>query len=280
MTSPWYAQLPAAETRVPCGDGQHTIRWVAGALELTNHPDAEAELVLAALGGGKPDCVRIAESWQRRCQDIELLTILPRSDNDRIEITWEVVAETRSPTRTSVAMSGPPGGPLAMSQLPPGAPPHIRQMQQAALAIRARQIDILSVLALGHEFQKRLVGSIVASVGDAAPGVRQPPGEAAPALATPALVAALAGRVAPAVARWVGVSPDDVTVAVYKGSDWGSIYATEDAVWVALPVSWLASVWACGLELMDGRFVVGVTDTGLLALGEPGGKPVEIGSET
>jgi hypothetical protein len=278
MTSPWYAKLPAAETRVPCGDGQHTIRWASGALELTSHPDAEAELVLAALGGDKPDCVRIAESWQRRCQDIELLTVLPRSDNDRIPITWEVVAETRSPHRTAIAMSGPAGGPLPSGQLPAGAPAHVRQMYQAAQEIRARRVDILSVLALGHEFQKRLVGTIV--TGAASAGAASPGGLRTPGAASPALAAALAGRAAPAVARWVGVNPDDVTVAVYKGSDWGSIYATEDAVWVALPVSWLADVWACGREIVDGRFVVGVTENGLLALGEPGGKPVEIGSET
>jgi len=58
------------------------------------------------------------------------------------------------------------------------------------------------------------------------------------------------------------------------------MFASDDAVWVALPIAWLADVWACGLEIVDGHFVVGVTDTGLLALGEPGGKPVEIGSET
>jgi hypothetical protein len=274
MTRPWYARLPAAETRVPCGGGQHTIRWVGGDLELTDHPDAEAELVLAALGGDKPDCVRITESWTRRANDIDLLMILPRSDNDQVAVTWE---DTTQPRRTSVAMSGPPGFPLP-GQLPASAPAHIREIHAAAQATHARRIDILTMLALGHEFQKRLVGSIVdgaASAGATSPGGCRTPGSASPALA-----AALAGRVAPAVARWTGVDSNDVTVAVHKGSGWGSMFATDDAVWVALPVSWVSEVWACGVEVVDGKFVVGVTENGLLAVGEPGGKPVEIGSET
>jgi hypothetical protein len=269
MTDPWHAPLSPAQTRVPCGEGQHTIRWVAGELELTDHPDAEAELVLAVLGGGKPECVRITEAWQRRVSDIDLLMVLPRSDADELHVTWEDVQAAASSGRTSIAMSGP-GAPglraaLPAGQLPASAPPRIRQMQAAAQEIHARQLDILTVLAMGHEFQKRLVGSIVAGAADGT---------------TPALAAALAGRVAPAIARWLGVNADDVTVAVHKGSGWGSMFAADDAVWVALPVSWLARVWACGLDVVDGRFVVAATATGLLALGEPGAKPVEIGSET
>lgn len=258
------------ETRVPCGEGRHTIRWAAGDLELVDHPDAEAEQVLAALGGGTPECIRIAESWHRRSQDIELLMVLPRSDDDQVTVSWDDVAATRSPRRTSVAMSGPPGRPIPAG-LSASAPAYIRQMQSAVQEAHARQVDILTVLALGHEFQKRLVGTIVASVGDAQPGVRQPPGEAPPALA-----AALAGRAAPALARWLDLHPDDVTVAVHRGDDWGSMFASDDAVWVALPVSWVSSVWARGPEMVDGRFVVGVSSAGVLAVGAPGEKPVEI----
>jgi len=47
---PWYSCLDSCQTMVPCGQGMHTVRWEAGALVLPTHTDAEAELVLAALG--------------------------------------------------------------------------------------------------------------------------------------------------------------------------------------------------------------------------------------
>jgi hypothetical protein len=251
MTSPWYARLAPIETQVPCAEGQHTIRWSNGELELTDHPDAEAEQVLAALGGDKPECVRLAESWGRQAADIDLLMVLPRSDDDQVQVAWDDVSVSRSPTRMGIA---------SVARMVP----HVRELQAVVHETRARQLDIVSVLAMGHSFQKLLVGTIAASAEHA----------------SPALVAALAGRVAPAIARWLDVNADDVTVAVHSGDGWGAMFAADDAVWVALPIDWLSRVWACGREIVDGRFVVGVTDTGLLAVGEPGGKPVEIRSET
>lgn len=244
----------STETSVPCGDGQHTIRLVSGELELVDHPDLEAEQVLAALGGDKPNCIRVGEAWNRRAADIDLLMVLPRSDDDEVPVNWGDVAATRSPVRTSVALSGPAGPPMPAG-LPASAPVRIREMQAVFQELRARQLDILMLLALGHEFQKRLVGTIVAGSG----------GETSPALA-----AALAGRAAPAIARWLDVDVDEVTVAVHKGSGWGSLFASSDAVWVALPVSWLSEVWARGLEITGGRFVVGVSSAGVVTVAAPG----------
>jgi hypothetical protein len=53
----WFDSLPPAEATVPCGADAHTVRWTAGQLTLPAHPDAEAERVLGALGGDKPECV-------------------------------------------------------------------------------------------------------------------------------------------------------------------------------------------------------------------------------
>ena len=55
---PWYGCLPGCAAEVPCGQGRHAVRWEAGALVLPEHPDAEGELVLAALGGEKAGCVQ------------------------------------------------------------------------------------------------------------------------------------------------------------------------------------------------------------------------------
>jgi hypothetical protein len=48
-----------------------------------------------------------------------------------------------------------------------------------------------------------------------------------------------------------------------------------------VPVSWLASVWACGLAVVDGHLVVAVEEPGwprarVLALPSPGAPPVRL----
>lgn len=123
----WYASLPPAETAVPCGGGTHTVRWEAGRLALPAHPDAEAELVLGALGGDKPACVSLAETWERHTSDLAVLMAGPRSAADRVSVTWEQVARQRAQT----------GG-----------------------------NELLELLALGPQFQIRLSGAVAAAWGD------------------------------------------------------------------------------------------------------------------
>jgi len=64
---------------VPCGQSRHIVRWEAGTLRLPSHPDAEAELVLAALGGEKARCVELAEAWGRHAEDLSVLAFSPPS---------------------------------------------------------------------------------------------------------------------------------------------------------------------------------------------------------
>lgn len=270
---PWYRSLPPVTAHVPCGEGTHTIRWSDGKLELTGHPDAEAELVLAALGGETPACVEIAQTWDRYSADPELLAILPRSADDRIEVSWDHVAVARNPAGSSrVGSLGSLGNLLAttpmMSRttLPPTVPPRLRQMHAEAQALRQRRLELLTLLALGPGFQLRLAGGIAAAHA---------------AARSPALTAALAGRFAPVAATWLGIDPDDITVTAHQGPGWGTIRVFGDSAWASLPVGWLASVWACDLAATDGGLVVGVTEPGwpatrVLALPEPDSDPVEL----
>jgi hypothetical protein len=109
----------------------------------------------------------------------------------------------------------------------------------------------------------------------------------------PLLTAALAGRFAPVAAEWLGIHPDDVTVKLHTGPGWGTLRLAEGTrastgaldsartLWAALPASWLPSVWACGLALVDGHLIIGVTTPGwpaarVLAVPSPGAQPVEI----
>jgi hypothetical protein len=98
-------------------------------------------------------------------------------------------------------------------------------------------------------------------------------------------VAALAGRLAPAAAAWLGIDPDLVDVVPHDGPGWGRLdlrgAGSERRLSAALPVGWLASVWAAGLAVTDGHLVVEVTeaawpDAAVLGVPEPGADPVTL----
>jgi hypothetical protein len=287
---PWFACLPSCEARVPCGQGTHGLRWEAGSLRLPEHPDAEAEAVLAALGGEKAWCVEVAQAWQRHTSDLSVLAIGPRGPADEIAVGWDDV---------TAAQAGPPGG-LAMpgvfpalqvtrrpagGQHPAGLHPSVpvaaqlrrRRAQEELDQLRRRRTDLLSLLALGYGFQVRLAGQVAAAHADAAgdaDGIEGP--------ARPALVAAITGRLAPVAERWLGIDPDQVVVSLHAGPGWGSVELTgrgeQRRLRVALPAWWLARVWAGGLALVDRHLVVAVERAGwpgarVLGLRAPGAEP-------
>ncbi len=98
----------------------------------------------------------------------------------------------------------------------------------------------------------------------------------------PALVAAIAGRLAPAAEQWLGINPDQVDVSLHQGPGWGSAELTGHGpgrrLSVSLPAGWLASVWACGLTLTSRHLIVAVEQPGwprarVLGLRAPGAEP-------
>ena len=261
----WSGCLPSYETSVPCGDGQHIVRWEAGTLQLPSHPDVEGELVLAALGGGTARCLELAEAWAQHTGDLSVLAIWPRSPADEITIGWEDVAAVTRLGAGARSIAGRPGTIVARS-----AARH-RQMHEEMLAAQRRRDELLTLLALGYGFGVRLSGQVAAA--HAADGEGQ---------ARPALVAAIAGRLAPAAEQWLGIDPDQVDVRLHQGPGWGSVELTgrgaDRRLSVSLPAGWLASVWACGLTLTSRRLVVAVEQPGwprarVLGLRAPGAEP-------
>jgi hypothetical protein len=286
---PWFDCLPSCEAQVPCGPGWHTVHWEAGQLRLPEHPDAEAELVLAALGGEKAGCVRLAEAWGRHTSDLSVLAVGPRGPTDEITVGWPDVqaAEQVSTGGAGGLLPGRPGPwqaatwqqQAAIWQLasPPSAAglrARHQQVQAEAEQVRQRRLDMLSLLALGYGFQVRLAGQVAAAHA-AAPD----------ATARPALVAGITGRLALVAERWLGIDPNLVTVSLHSGPGWGRSELTgageRRQLRVALPADWLARVWACGLALAGGHLVVAVERAGwprarVLALPAPGADPVPL----
>jgi hypothetical protein len=334
---PWWALLPPAQKQVSCGDQTHRLRWQEGSLAAVDHPDAEGELVLAALGGDRSECMDLVESWGARSDDLDVLAVGPRSAADELTVGPDDIAAMRSGARW-----GRPGhrvsflayAPLTAVR-PTSASPsallhpavHRTRLARGAVnyggflrgnaprshivsrrsrisgsfgqAVRhaagfsnvhggpqanddterdaARRTQLLSVLALGAEFQFRLSATVAAAWADG--GSRA--GDRA--AARPALVAALAGGVVPTAQSWLGIDPGRVDVSLHEDSGWGRLALSgtggDRRLTAALPAGWLASVWAAGLAVTAGHLVVAVTeaawpDATVLAVPEPGAEPV------
>lgn len=254
----WFSSAPPCTASVPCGNGTHTLRWNAGTIELPSHPDGEAELVLAALGGEKAACVEMAETWQRHVSDLSMLAIGPRGPADSITVTWDSVGESETQ-------------PPHMMMRPRRLPGTIQDEFDRA---KRRMTDVLSLLALGPEFGYRLAGHVTAAHAGRLDAKNRP-----------ALTAALEGRLAPVAERWLGIEPDQVRASLHDGDGWGSAalhgHGADRELRISLPAIWLASVWACGLVLVSRRLVVAVTEPGwpdarVLALTGPGREPTEL----
>ena len=290
---PWFTCLPGCQTEVPCGTGRHSVGWDAGSLRLASHPDAEGELVLAALGGEKARCIEVAEAWARHTDDLSVLAIGPRHPGDEIAVGWDDVI--------AAAQAGQaPGAPVGSGRMKPAAmrlasqpgptmarmAARQRQAQEETLAAQRRRNDILSLLALGYGFQVRLIGQVAAAHagrdgGSAGHGGATPLARPAEQV-RPALVAAIAGRLGPVAEEWLGIDPDQVTVSLHSARSWGASeltgYGADRRLRISLPARWLASVWACGLARVGRHLIVGVEQPGwptarVLGLRSPGAVP-------
>jgi hypothetical protein len=210
----WFTSLPPCEALVPCGQGRHGVRWEAGELRLPSHPDPEAELVLAALGGEKARCVEIAQTWRRHLADLTVLGIGPRSAADPVEVSWDDVDAAAQaaqgggwgvPRHGAMKLASPPTAAIARAAIR-----RTRYQQEAGQASQ-RRLDMLSLLALGTGFQVRLIGQVIAAHADRL----DEPDEHGHSI-RPALKAALAGRLAPVAERWLGIDPDQVEVSLHR----------------------------------------------------------------
>ena len=307
---PWWALLPPADAQVSCGDAAHGLHWEDGRLTAPDHPDAEAELVLAALGGDRSRCLDLVESWGRRGDDLQVLAAGPRSAADEVMLT----AQTPDARAGPGALGG--GGWFAYAPLTGRAYPAPRvwpwprrlrptpavlarrhmaiaaatarragggpasgrrarwqQDRDQAARVTQRREELLSLLGLGPGFQMRLSATVAAAWADG--GRRAGDRDAG----RPALIAALSGRLAPTAQAWLGIDPGRVDVSLHEDAGWGRLTPSGDRLDAVLPVGWLASVWAPGLAVTAGHLVVTVTeaawpDATVLGVPEPGAEPV------
>ena len=93
MNPAWWAAFGPAEAQLRCGGAQHRLRWADGTLHALDHPDAEGELVLGALGGDTSPCLDMIAAWGKHSDDLAVLAVGPRSAADVLTIPASVLAE-------------------------------------------------------------------------------------------------------------------------------------------------------------------------------------------
>ena len=245
------------EARVECGGGTHRLRWTGGHLRALDHPDTEGERLLVALGGGRPECLEILESWDVHREDVRLLTLGPRHGGDLpVVATADLDAVRHGHFANNVRH-----GRAARAQMPAalrarGLPGDSLDDQEEHLH---RHLALLRLFTLPAVLQQRL-GAAVAATWWA----RDPD--------TPALQAAVVGRARPALRAWAG---GDVAVHFRVGPA-TTVARTDDgeAVEAELPTRWLVDVWSRDLALVDGHFGLEVLDGDQLRAVAPDGSVV------
>jgi hypothetical protein len=334
VNRPWWAAFGPAEAPLRCCDAEHRLRWADGKLQAVDHPDAEGELVLAALGSDTSPCLDTVMAWGRHSDDLAVLAVGPRSASDPVTIPAAVLDEAAARGMTGQQSLGVAGGTSAMIYAHrPALPRRVASYggfragkrflgrRPAAQPTRAHglvsfssgwsgsrplrprgfagrlgfpgsphfgwpgaeadpaRIELIRLLALGPQFQFRLSAAVAhawSADGERAGRAEQ---------VRPALIAALAGRLAPAAAQWLGIDPGEVDAAISDEAEWGEITRTGregDARLLArLPVGWLAEVWAPGFAVVASHLVVAVLQASwpqasVLALRSPGQEPVRL----
>jgi len=97
--SAWWTGIPAAAATIECGGHTHTLRWHQGALTAVDHGDPEAEATLAALAGESVPCLDRVRAWNRRRNDVRVLTLASRGVTDPLHIDPDHPSHPRAPAR-------------------------------------------------------------------------------------------------------------------------------------------------------------------------------------
>jgi hypothetical protein len=242
--SRWCAARPALRFELDTGSASHRVSWVRGSLVLHDH-DVEAERVLEALGGEPCMCLALLEACREPSPE------LARGPWRTAAFRPGVVRPTPALLRAQSQMTRLTTS-QQLSQMP-------RVQQATALAATRRyRLDALlpeamrEVLASAWEVRRERQ-------------LRKPK----PAPARPAELR-LQAAVAPACEEAMRRSRRDIrpyatiTVECWKRGVGeaallnGSLDSGGGALALSLPVSWLNRVWARGLAVVDGHFVLEV----------------------
>ena len=260
---PWWRGLAPVEAPVP-DVAEHRLVWRDGELHLLAHPDPDAEVALAALGGERCPCLDLLAAWDEHHTTGSILVLGARHDAEVLtspaasaEALAADLARWRGALASLLADARKAQDGDVLDRLGAYRPPEVAAAQ--------RRLDGLLMLGLDRRLQRRLQASVAAALA-----LSSSTSVGAAAM----LTAATASRALPALrgAGWTG-SLGAITLGPTPG------VSADRAV---LPPHWTAAVWGRGVAgAVPGHVVVDVTSVtpegAITVLAQAPGKPqVEI----
>jgi hypothetical protein len=271
VTTPWWAGLAPAALPIDCAGSTHRLRWADGVTSAPDHPDAARERTLTALGADPYPCLDVLDLWQRHTDDLDVLLLASRDPSDALAtdagsrfygvqraMSWS----PRHPRFSRRSLGGYAIGPGRVSS---GWTTYSTSGGlDTAEDNRVGSVDDL--LRLGAGFPERLVATVVAAWVDR---IEQDDPRVPAAL--PALHAALYGRLAAAVRRWLGDPRRTVSLTMTPAESVVRAAIRDGQLHVELPFAWLGEVWVNGLAVVldrlclsadygDGRWTLATVD--------------------
>lgn len=231
------------------------------------HGNALDERTLAALVGEQPACLRVLELWERHRDDLQVLVVASRGPGDLVDGSGQprlrgatgyaslATVRPRAPGGRTGVVARPGRAAATLAKSPPvwGAAPGGPSGGPA----HDELAELFELIELAAPLVGRLAGTVVAAWAER---LRTRDDRAAANMA--ALEAALYGRVLLAArSRMPGRCPD-VVVRMIDEQEGPSIERLNGGLSVTLPFEWLATVWARGLAVVLGRFVLAASENG------------------
>jgi hypothetical protein len=280
--------LAPTELPIRCGQQDHRVVWAGGELIAADHPDADRERALTALGADPFPCLDLLDAWNRHADDLDVLVLANRGAAevplrlDGSDSAWAAGSSAayssslvvrprggrrRAPRRlmggSSGASVGPggQGGGFGWTSYSPlsgsgarafvGGPPRMVFGPEPG-----QDGEIERLLRAGSGLPERLVATVIAAWVELIDtfDVRVPDAETE-------LRAALYGRLMAVLQGWANVSaPVDLTLA--GPGQVSAVSRADGRIQVALPFSWLRDVWVPGLATVFGRLCLSAESTG------------------
>ena len=249
-TPAWHEGLDPVTAHVAVEGAAHRITWSAGALTLDDHGDTDAELALAALGGGRCACLDILDAWNAQADDPEVLTVGRRSLADDVRADRVALSRLEREAAAWRAQWAAAADDLRVAGDLAGSTRLRDVAERAERRLRVR-LGFVRLLSLENALVDRLQLTVLAAAER-----RWLEDPAFRARHRARLHAALIARALPALHE-AGLAPDDRTDIELLDPGEPAIVLAGGRV--ALPLSWLTNVWGRGVAVDRGRFVTRVT---------------------
>jgi hypothetical protein len=229
--------MSPASCPVECAGVRHHLVWRDGQLTAFDHPDAERERTLTALGGDVYRCLQLAEAWERHAEDLDVLLLASRGSQDSF-LAGRAPHDPR------------PGRHFGWFAYAPLSSMHGGDSPSDAA-------DLPDLLGLGGGLPERLVGQVLDTWA-----IRLAEGDETVERARPRLQAALYGRFVAAVRTWLGDSELRVELSLVPPGAASVVERVGDRVRAELPFNWLTEVWLPGFAVVADRLCISVRQPG------------------